>query len=57
MPRVRRKAQNLHTVVVERVRLAKIEHVESYCMAFPRVGTPEEIPLRMSIRVNIVLKD
>ena len=52
-----RKGQNAHSVVVQRVRLSQVDDVEFNRLALLRVAHSEEVPLRVSVGVDVILKD
>jgi hypothetical protein len=47
--------QDFHALIVQRVRLAQVEHVEAH-ITFDCVLHSEEEPLRMAPRIHIVLQ-
>jgi hypothetical protein len=47
--------QNLHPLIVQAVRLCQINDVESDFVPTPRIRDLEEVPLRVAIRVDIIL--
>lgn len=49
--------ENTHALVVETIRFRQIDYVEPYFVAFLSVTDTEEIPLRMTVSVDVVLKD
>ena len=50
-----RKAQYFHTVVVEGIRLREVQHIESHFLSRVSIGAPEEVPLSVTISVDVVL--
>lgn len=49
-------AKYFHAFVVQTIRLGKVQNIELHFQSSPRVRAPEEIPLSVTIRVDIVLK-
>jgi hypothetical protein len=53
----RRKGQDPHSIIVQRVTFGEVENVELDCVALADVGYFEEVPLRVSICVDIILQE
>ena len=51
------ESQDLHSVVIKRVRLGQIQNVEFDFQVFASIGHSEEVPLGVSIGVDIILED
>ena len=49
------KAKDFHAVVVKTIRFCQIKHVELDFLTSSSVTDPEEVPLRMSICVDVIL--
>ena len=49
-------AEHLHAIVVERVRLRQVDDVEAHLHALRRVANSVEKPLRVPVRVDVVLQ-
>lgn len=52
-----REAEGLHAVVVQGVWLGKVEHIELDPSSALRVADTEEVPLRMTVSVDVILQD
>ena len=52
-----REAQDLHTIVIQGIRLGKIKHVKSDFLTCISVSYSEKVPLSISIGIDIILKD
>ena len=50
------EAQDLHSIIVKRVWLGQVQHVELDCFSFPCVAHSEEVPLSVPIGIDIVLQ-
>lgn len=51
------EAQNLHTIIIKRIRFCEINYIESNFLTFLEVGNSIEEPLSMSIGINIILQN
>ena len=49
------KAKDFHAIVVKTIRFCQIKHVELDFLTSSSVTDPEEVPLRMSICVDVIL--
>lgn len=53
----RRKGQDPHSIIVERVTFGEVENVELDCVSLADVGYFEEVPLRVPVSVDIILQE
>ena len=50
-----RKWQDPHSVVVERVRLHEIDYIEAYLLTLGSISYSKEVPLRVTVRIYVIL--
>ena len=53
----RRKSQDPHSIIVERVTFGEVEDVELDCVALANVCYFEEVPLSVPVSVDIILQE
>ena len=51
-----RETEDSHALIIKRVGLGKVQDIELNRQVLPRVAHSEEEPLRVTIRINIILK-
>lgn len=52
----RRIRKYFHSIIIQRIRFIHVNYIKPNRYSFPRIWNPKEKPLRMSIRINIILK-
>ena len=50
-----REAQYFHAVIVEGIRLCKVQHIKSYLLSGVSIGAPKKVPLSVSVCVDVIL--
>ena len=51
------ETQNAHPLIIQTVRLRKVDYVQFDGLVLPCVRTPKKVPLGVPIRIDIVLQD
>jgi len=51
------ETQNTHSLIIQTIRLRKVDYVKFDGLVLVCVRTPKKVPLGVPIRINIVLQD